>query len=77
MKLTYRPLFVTLAKHGWTATKLSEESGVSAVTLSRLKRGKATINVETLMRIAKTLKCGLEDICEEIEEAGQRWLLTA
>lgn len=46
-----------------TQAELSEKSGVSISTITDIERGaRDNIEITTLMRLAKALDCGLDDL---------------
>jgi len=51
---------------GFTQEKLAEKSELAPSYVSDLERGRETISVDALARIAKALKVGIEDLFQGV-----------
>lgn len=65
MKLSVKKLNLLLANRVMSIEKLSKESEVSKVTLSRMKAGTQEPRPQTLGKIARALGCKVEDLLED------------
>lgn len=65
MKLSVKKLNLLLANRVMSIEKLSKESEVSKVTLSRMKAGAQEPRPQTLGKIARALGCKVEDLLED------------
>lgn len=63
MRINRITLVSMLAGRDWTLKKLSEESGVSRLTISNIKRG-ASCSAETVEKISKALNVRPIEIVE-------------
>lgn len=64
MHISYNKLWKLLIDKGHISMKqLSEMSGVSSTTLSKLKK-EENVNTDVLVKICKALDCDISDICE-------------
>lgn len=61
-KLSYLPLWHVLVDKGMSKKDLQEKSGVSAATISKLRRGD-NVTADVLLRICSALECDIADIC--------------
>lgn len=58
-------LTLAIANCGFSALELSKESGVSQVTIARIKAGTQVPRPQTLGKIARALGVRVEDLLEE------------
>lgn len=65
MKLSVKKLNLLLANRVMSIEKLSKESEVSKVTLSRMKAGTQEPRPQTLGKIARALGVKVEDLLED------------
>lgn len=63
MRFSYNRLWKLLIDKNLNKKDLSILSGVSATTLSKLKKG-ANVNTDVLLRICNALNCDISDIVE-------------
>jgi len=52
---------------GISQERLAEKAGLSVVFISLLENGRRTVSVDSLLRIAKTLKVELKDLVEDVK----------
>lgn len=63
MKVSYKPLWHTLATKGIGKNQFRAESGISSSTYTKLVNDECTMT-DTLLKIANYLKCDVLDIIE-------------
>lgn len=63
--ISYRPLFVTLAKQGKQLKDLTNDLKISSATVAKLKKGQS-VTVETLDRICEYLCCDYVDLVTHV-----------
>lgn len=61
--LSYKPLWVTLARQEMNKSELSEKTKVGSATISKMVRNEP-VNLSVLIKICDTLNVGLEDVVE-------------
>lgn len=62
LQIDTKKLIISIANKGLSATELAELSGVSRVTLARLKAGTQQARPQTLGKLAKALGVKVEDL---------------
>ena len=67
MAITYKKLFHLLIDKGMTNAELMEKAGFSANIITRIKRDNY-ISLDSIVKICKTLNCGVDDILEFIPD---------
>lgn len=67
MAVTYKKLFHLLIDKGMTNAELMEKAGFSANIITRIKRDNY-ISLDSIVKICKTLNCGVDDILEFIPD---------
>ena len=67
MAISYKPLFKLLIDKGLKKKELSQMTGISASTISKMARIE-TVSMETVTRICAKLHCTLDDIAEIVTE---------
>ncbi len=67
MRFSYNKLFKLLIDRGINKKTLQEMSGISATSVAKLGKG-GNVNTDVLLRICGTLKCGVGDIIEFIDD---------
>ena len=70
MRISYRPLWVLLAKKNMTKKQLREESKISTASLAKLGRGD-NLTTDVLLKICEALNCNMSDIIETVAEDGK------
>ena len=63
--IRYNGLYGKLAEKGITKTDLSKELGISSKTIAKIARGEK-LSRATLQKIAGSLSCSHEELCEEV-----------
>ena len=63
MAVTYKKLFHLLIDRGIQASELTEQAGVSANILTRLRRDQY-VSLESIEKICSALDCKVDDILE-------------
>ena len=48
---------------GYTVYRLAQKSGLSQITLHRLEKGERSATLDTLVKLADTLQCTLDELC--------------
>jgi len=67
MAVSYKKLFHLLIDRDITNTQLQQMAGYSANITTRLKNN-TYISMETIEKICRVLKCGVDDILEFVPE---------
>jgi DNA-binding Xre family transcriptional regulator len=74
MIVSYKKLWKILIDKDMKKQDLQKESKVSWGVISKLSKGE-TVNMESMIKICKTLNCGVDDIMDilpdEVDEAQQ------
>ena len=65
MMISVEKLDLLLANNIIPIQKLSEDSGVSRVTIARMRSGTQKARPQTIGKLAKALGCKVEDLLEE------------
>lgn len=65
--ISYAPLWKTMKEKGVTTYTLIYKNGISAYTITNLRRGKS-ITMNTLEKLCSILDCTPNDIVEFVEE---------
>ncbi len=63
MAVNYNRLWKLLIDKGMTKTEMRKRAGLSTNVLAKMGKNK-TVSMETLVRIAAVMECGLDDIVE-------------
>lgn len=69
MHISYRPLWVLLAKRNMTKKQLREESGISTASLAKMGRGD-NLTTDVLLKVCEALECNMSDIIETVADDG-------
>ena len=64
LEISYKRLFKLLIDKDMTQRELSDRSGVSYLTLTKMRKGEGTINTVVWDKICRTLNCDVSDILE-------------
>lgn len=64
MNISYKKLFKLLIDKDMNNRQLSEKSGVSMATLTKMRKGEGAINIDAWDKICRALNCSLNDIIE-------------
>ena len=64
LEISYKRLFKLLIDKDMTQRELSDQSGVSYLTLTKMRKGEGTINTVVWDKICRTLNCDVSDILE-------------
>lgn len=67
MSISYKKLWKLLIDKDMTKTQLREQADISTSTLAKLSKDEQ-VSMDVLLRICKTLDCGLDDIVEISKE---------
>jgi DNA-binding Xre family transcriptional regulator len=65
MGISYKPLFVMLARHGMKKTDLCDKLGISPTTLAKFSKNEH-VSGETLEKICAYFQCQPGDIMEYV-----------
>lgn len=68
MSISYKKLWKLLIDKDMTKTQLREKAYIATSTLAKLSKDEQ-VSMDVLLRICKTLDCGLDDIVEISKEA--------
>ena len=71
MHLSYQPLWNTLKERGMRKEDLRLAAGLTTNMIANMGKGK-NISMETLVRICKTLNCGILDVIELEPDEGRK-----
>ena len=74
MKISYSPLFKILKQKNLSARKFATLAKLEEGHLSRLRHGKSTMLVNTLVRISLVLDVKYEELFEVVFEEGDEYL---
>ena len=69
MRISYRPLWVMLAKKEITKKQHREKSGISTASLAKLGKGE-NLTTDVLLKICEALNCNINEIIETVPELG-------
>lgn len=64
LEISDKRLFKLLIDKDMTQRELSDQSGVSYLTLTKMRKGEGTINTVVWDKICRTLNCDVSDILE-------------
>ncbi len=67
MSISYKKLWKLLIDKDMTKTQLREKADIATSTLAKLSKDEQ-VSMDVLLRICKTLDCGLDDIVEISKE---------
>lgn len=67
MSISYKKLWKLLIDKDMTKTQLREKAVIATSTLAKLSKDEQ-VSMDVLLRICKTLDCGLDDIVEISKE---------
>lgn len=71
MSVSYNKLWKMLIDKGMTKTEMRERAGLSTNVLAKMGKNE-TVSMETLVKIAAAMDCGLDDIVELNIEKGNK-----
>lgn len=69
MRVSYRPLWVLIAKKNITKKQLREMSKISTASLAKLGRGD-NLTTDVLLKICEALNCNMNEIIETVADDG-------
>ena len=67
MHISYRPLWVFLAKREMTKKELREKSGISTASLAKLGKGE-NLTTDVLLKVCEALDCNINEIVETVAD---------
>lgn len=67
MRISYRPLWVVLAKKGMSKKDLREKSGISTASLAKLGKGE-NLTTDVLLKVCEALDCNINEIIETVSD---------
>lgn len=67
MAVSYNKLWKLLIDKGMTKTELRIATDMSTTTLAKLGKNE-TVSMDILLRVCKTLECGLDDVVEFVPD---------
>lgn len=67
MGVCYNKLFKLLIDKGWKKMNFAKKARISANTMAKLSRNEF-ISMEVLVKICRTLECGVDDIMDIVPE---------
>ena len=65
--ISYRPLWVLLAKREMTKKELREKSGISTASLAKLGKGE-NLTTDVLLKVCEALDCNINEIVETVAD---------
>lgn len=68
MKVSFKPLFKILIDKNMKKKELSEISGVSIATITKMGRDGVVVSSDVLARISSALHCKIDDIIEIVKD---------
>lgn len=72
MGVSYNRLWKLLIDKGITKTEMRKKAGISTSVLAKMGKNE-TVSMDTLVRIAIVMECGLDDIVEvTLEKDGEQ-----
>lgn len=63
MSISYNKLWKLLIDRNMTKTQLRQQADIATSTLAKLSKNEQ-VSMEVLLKICKTLDCGLDDVVE-------------
>ena len=67
LHISYRPLWVLLAKREMTKKELREKSGISTASLAKLGKGE-NLTTDVLLKVCEALDCNINEIVETVAD---------
>ena len=67
MRISYRPLWIILAKREMSKKDLRELSGISTASLAKLGKGE-NLTTNVLLKICEALQCNINEIVETVPD---------
>ena len=67
MHISYRPLWVLLAKREMTKKELREKSGISTASLAKLGKGE-NLTTDVLLKVCEALDRNINEIVETVAD---------
>lgn len=71
MGASYKKLWKLLIDRDMKKRDLCKKAGVSATSLAKLGKGE-NVNTDILVKICRTLNCGIDDIMEILPDSEKR-----
>ncbi len=70
LKISYKPMEITLIKRDKTRSDLKHDLGISPSTLAKMSRGDV-VALTVILKICEYLECPIQDIVEFIEDHSE------
>ncbi|WP_345806679.1 helix-turn-helix transcriptional regulator [Bacillus pumilus] len=67
MKISYKPMEITLIKRDKNREDLKRELGISGSTLAKMRRGEV-VSLAVILKICDYLDCTIQEVVEFIRE---------
>ena len=67
MHISYRPLWVLLAKREMTKKEMRAKSGISTASLAKLGKGE-NLTTDVLLKVCEALDCNINEIVETVAD---------
>ncbi|ARV43922.1 XRE family transcriptional regulator [Bacillus subtilis] len=67
MKISYKPMEITLIKRDKTRSDLKKDLGISPSTLAKMSKGEV-VALTVILKICEYLKCPIQEVVEFVEE---------
>ncbi|API45051.1 transcriptional regulator [Bacillus subtilis] len=70
MKISYKPMEITLIKRDKTRSDLKKDLGISPSTLAKMSRGEV-VALTVILKICEYLDCPIQEVVEFIEDKSE------
>ncbi len=67
LKISYKPMEITLIKRDKTRSDLKKDLGISPSTLAKMSKGEV-VALTVILKICEYLKCPIQEVVEFVEE---------
>ncbi|AOR98672.1 DNA-binding transcriptional regulator, XRE family [Bacillus subtilis] len=70
LKISYKPMEITLIKRDKTRSDLKKDLGISPSTLAKMSRGEV-VALTVILKICEYLDCPIQEVVEFIEDKSE------
>lgn len=67
LKISYKPMEITLIKRDKTRSDLKKDLGISPSTLAKMSKGEV-VALTVILKICEYLECPIQEVVEFVEE---------
>ncbi|CAI6273845.1 helix-turn-helix domain-containing protein [Bacillus subtilis] len=71
LKISYKPMEITLIKRDKTRSDLKKDLGISPSTLAKMSRGEV-VALTVILKICEYLECSIQEVVEFIEDKSEQ-----